>query len=256
MLGVLFVALATPEPSPFPPLKTITHVRSSPFCTTLRERVGPAIKALAYNNIVIGETKSLFLKMARDKVSSARPNMVMDMNMQRLDPLISTMADNLAVSQAKLNDAVHFPTQPRTEEERRLAEIQKALRAIVDRQNEALNILSGTFFSYNGNRLMGHGDGMPKGDGTGVQVDDPNQETPIVLPPIRHSAEASPAPNASSSPGPASQRTPQAVDMGLVGKTKFASLFNSLTTYQLQEQPLESKAAKIILESAAQCNGQ
>lgn len=252
MLGVLIMALATPQPSPSP-LKTITHVRSSPFCTALRDRVGPAIKALAYNNIAIGETKSLFLKMAHDKVSSARPNMVMDMNMQRLDPLISTMANNLAVSQAKLNDATHFPTQPRTEDERRLIEIQKALRAIIDRQNEALNILSGTFFSYNGNRLMGHGDGMAKGDGSGVAVDDPNQETPIVLPPIQHSDGATPA--SSSSPAPMPQGTPKAVDMGLVGETTFASLFNSLTTYQIQEQPLETQAAKIILESAAQCNG-
>jgi len=36
--------------------------------------------------------------------------------------------------------------------------------------------------------------------------------------------------------------------------TKFAALFNSLTTYQLNEEPIEARAATIILQSSAECN--
>ena len=124
-----------------------------------------------------------------------------------------------------------------------LAQIQAELRAITDRQNAALNILSGTYYSYNGNRLMGHGDGMPKHDGTGVPVDDPRQQTPIVLPPVEAPSNAGPLPNASGYPVPGA--TPAAIDLGLLGQTKFAELFNRLTTYQVDEAPLEAQAAQV-----------
>lgn len=176
--------------------------------------------------------------------------MVMDLNIQRLGPLIDEIAANLSASQALLNDNRHFPVQPRTPDEKRLLEIQEQLRAIAERQNEALNVLSGTYYSYNGNRLMGHGDGMAKGDGTGVPVDDPNHETPIVLPPIR-TVQASPDPNEPEPPSPNS--TPASVDIGLPGETAFARLFNRLTAYQLDEQPLEAEAGKTIVETAEHC---
>jgi hypothetical protein len=249
MLGVLLAALSTPQPQP-PPLKTITHIRSSPFCTTLRENVGQTVKALIRNNIAFGQAKSLFLKMAHDRVTSADRTMVTDLNVQGLGPLIGAIAQDLSQSNALLNDARRFSAKPNSADERELAEIRRELRAIVDRQNEALNVLSGTYFSYNGNRLMGRGDGMAKGDGSGVPVDDPQHETPIVVPPVKV-ADSSPMPSASSTPS--TNATPQSVDLGLAGETKFAALFNSLTTYQLDELPLEAEAGKTIVQAAAEC---
>jgi hypothetical protein len=77
---------------------------------------------------------------------------------------------------------------------------------------------------------------MAAHDGTGTPVDPPddaNHVTPLVL--------------------PVPTGTPPAVDFGLLGQTKFATLFNSLTNYQYDEQTLESRAAKTILEAAVQC---
>jgi hypothetical protein len=244
-------------------LKTIVHVRSSVFCTTLRDNVGRAVRSLIQINQAIDDSKSLFLKLGRDKVSSANRIMAIDMDINRLGPMIDEIAQNLAAAQALLNDSRHFPVQPKSDDDRRLIEMQKQLRAIVDHQNEALNILSGTFYSYNGNRLMGYGDGMKA-------PIDPLKETPIVMPPpnAKHIAEASasplplapsPAPSAfpaSQLPGatPLPSGTPMSVDLGLVGMTKFAAIFNNLTTYQLNEQVLESQAATTILQSSAECN--
>jgi len=210
--------------------------------------VGRTVRALIQNNIAIDETKSLFLKAARDKVSSANRIMVIDMDVNRFGPMIDVIAQNLATSQALLNDARHFRAPPRTEDERRLAEMQKELRAIIDHQDQALNVLSGTYYSYNGNRLLGHGDGLK----TPV---DPADETPIVLPPsnAKHLTNASISPLPAASPLPAI--TPSSVDLGLLGMTKFAALFNSLTTYQVNEEPLEAQAAATILQSSAECNG-
>jgi hypothetical protein len=43
------------------------------------------------------------------------------------------------------------------------------------------------------------------------------------------------------------------VGMGLAGYTPYAALFNSLTTIQLHEQPLESHAAQTILQYTDEC---
>lgn len=256
MLGVLLAALVAPQPSPSP-LKTIIHLRSSPFCTTLREQVGHAVGALIQNNIAFDQSKSLFLKLARDKVSSADRTLAIDMDVNRLGPLIDQIVRNLYVSQALLNSARNFPLQPKNDDERRLVEMQNELRAVVANQNQALNILSGTYYSYNGNRLMGYGDGLKE------PVDpDSSQDTAIVLPPIKPASNtaqiskatpllsASPVPSASPFP----TGTPPSVDLGLVGLTKFAVLFNNLTTYQVNEEPLEAQAARTILQSTAECN--
>ncbi len=243
MLGAVLAVMVASQPSPAPtPLKTITHVRSSSFCTTLRQNIGHAVQALIQNNIAVDQTKTLFLKMARDKISSANVGMVIDMDMNHLNPMIGEIAQNLETAQALLNDTHRFPEQPQTEDDRRLLQMQQELRDIIDHQNQALNVLSGTYYSYNGNRLMGHGDGMK------APVD-PLKDTPIVIPPAETSAFQMPAP----SPGPAA--TPGTVDLGLLGFTKFAQLFNNLTTYQWNEEALENRAAAIILQSSAECNG-
>jgi hypothetical protein len=261
MLGVLLATLVAPRPSPYPPLKTIIHLRSSPFCTTLRESIGPAVRALIENNIAFDQSKSLFLKLARDKVSSANRTMVIDMDVNRLGPLIDQVAQNLSASQAMLNNSRAFSAQPNSDDGRRLVLMQSQLRAIIAHQDEALNTLSGTYYSYNGNRLMGHGDGLK-------DPVDPPADTPIVLPPIKPAPYQSPSAVASRSPSvqafsqasaqlassPFPTGTPPSVDLGLMGLTKFTALFNNLTTYQVNEQQLEVQAAQTILQAAAECN--
>jgi len=246
MLGVVVAVLVASQPSPAPsPLKTITHVRSSSFCTTLRQNVGRTVQALIQNNIAVDQTKTLFLKMARDNISGVNQGMVIDMDMNHLNPVIGEVAQNLETAQELLNDTHRFPTQPQTEDDRRLLQIQHELRSIIDHQNQALNILSGTYYSYNGNRLLGHGDGMKA-------PIDPVKDTPIVIPPANGSAFQEPA---RATPAPVPVATPPTVDLGLLGYTKFAQLFNNLTTYQWNEETLENHAAAIILQSSAECNG-
>jgi hypothetical protein len=248
MLGVLMAALVTPQPSPSP-LKTISSVRSSPFCTALRENVGHAVKALIENNVAIGQSKSVFLKMAHDELTSGDKQMVMDMDVQHLDPLIEQIVKNRDAALAQLSDAERFAAQPKSDDERRLERIRQQLRAVIDRQNDALNLLSGTFFSYNGNRLNGSGDGLAPGDG-GSPVDDPDKDTPLILPASRP-ASTQQMPQLAGTPVPVA--TPATIDLGLAGGTDAAALFNALTTYQITELRLENQAAQTILQSTAEC---
>jgi hypothetical protein len=81
---------------------------------------------------------------------------------------------------------------------------------------------------------------------------DPLADTPIVLPPTKPLNNPSPSPPPVVPSLPAA--TPASVDLGLMGMTKFAALFNNLTTYQVNEESLESQAAATILQSTAECS--
>lgn len=209
------------------------------------------MKALIDNNVAIGQSKSVFLKLAHDRISSAAPAMTIDADMEHLEPMIQTLAQNLAVLQTQLSQSRRFPMRPGSPEERRLAQMQRDLDAIAEQQNYVLNVLSGTFYSYSGNKLLKHASGMDEAD---APPDDPKSMTPIVLPPIRSvSKSVSAAPTAA--PSPSVGAAPQTRDLGLVGTTKFADLYNRLTTYQVSEEPLEEQAARTITQSADECNG-
>ena len=257
MLGVILTALAAyPSPSPAP-LKTITHVHSTPFCTALRENIGHAVAALITNKTVIGDGKSILLKMAKDQVSAGQPGMVLDIDMVRVDRVVGAMVKNLAATDAALNDLKRIPAVPKTDEERRLAAMRDQLRAVEKRQEFVLNVFSGMYESYSSNELMEKKDLMAGATGPDSAAPPdlsehggPDMGAPVVLPPLRSDAAPSPP------PGPAPNVTPTPIPvqyMGLTGNTSFAGIFNGITTDQLYEEALESQAAKTILQYTDEC---
>lgn len=253
MLGML-LALAAPQPSPTP-LKTISHIHASPYCTAIRENIGPAVGALLANKPVIGEGKSMLLQMAQDSIHRSGP--VIDVDMVKVDRVVGAMVKNLAATDAALNDLKHIPATPKTGEERRLAAMRDQLRAVADAQRRALNVFSGMYESYSSNELLGKGNPL-KGAvaagngsaGTSAQ-DDSDTGTPIVVPPISSTAgtaSPTPLPAPQSAPAPIPQ-----VDEGLAAFTPFAVLFNFVTTFQVQEEHLESQAARTIVSYSDEC---
>ena len=87
MLGVLLLAVT--------PLKTISHVRSSPFCTAVRENIGHAVGSLLENKPVIADGKSILLEMSYDEVSRAAPGLVIDIDMVKVDRVVGGLVKNL-----------------------------------------------------------------------------------------------------------------------------------------------------------------
>lgn len=252
MLGVLILAVT--------PLKTISHVRSSPFCTAVRENIGHAIGSLLENKPIIGDGKAILLKMSHDKISSASPGLVIDADMVEVDRVIGGLAKNLDSMDAQLNDLKRIPAVPKTESDRRLAEMRDALQAVADRQRRMLDVFSGLYESYSSNELLGKADPMSGATGpdTGAPPDLSAQGhvdmgAPIVLPPIKSNTvhiSASPTPSALPNATP----TPIPVhNLGFFGTTAYAHLFNAITTYQVQEDALESQAAKTILKYTGDC---
>jgi hypothetical protein len=178
--------------------------------------------------------------------------------MVKVDRVIGAMVKNLAATDTALNDLKHIPATPKTDEERRLAAMRDQLRAVADIQRRALDVFSGMYESYSSNELLGKGNplkgAVAAGNGNaGVSAQDGSDTgTPIVVPPISSAA----AGTASPTPLPSPQGTPTPVpqiDEGLAAYTPFAQLFNSVTTYQLQEEPLESQAARTIVSYSDEC---
>ncbi len=256
MLGVIVLtaaALATPAPS----LKTITNVRVSPFCTALRDRVAPAVRTILENKPVVTQGKSLLLEMAHDQVSGANPQMVLDLHMVQMNNLIGPMAQNLIATNDALN-ALDQAAKSGTADDARLQQMRVQLQKIADQQNDMVNVFSGMYGSYTSNELLGRGNPLGNALSDSSKPPAPFQQekdtaaAPVVVPDsTAHSAtQQVPAPSDSATPEPITIRT---VDIGLEGGTAFAGLYNQLTTYQLQELQMESKAAVLIQQSASLC---
>lgn len=258
---VLFASASAPQPSPTP-LKTISHIHASPFCTAIRENIGPAVGALLANKPVIGEGKSILLQMAQDKIHRWSPALVIDSDMVKVDRVIGAMVKNLAATDTALNDLKHIPATPKTDEERRLAAMRDQLRAVADIQRRALDVFSGMYESYSSNELRGKGNPLKAAVAAGnananananvSAQGGPDMGASIVVPPISSKVPSVVSPTPLPSPQGAPTPVPQ-IDEGLAAYTPFAQLFNSVTTYQLQEEPLESQAARTIVSYSDEC---
>lgn len=244
---------AAPQSSPTP-LKTISHIHASPFCTTMRQNIGHAMLGVMKNDAAIAQGKAMFLQLAQDTL--ARRSAI-DLDMERMSGVVGDMVNNLAATDAALNDLRAIPNDPKTDDDKRLAQMRDELRAVADRQREALNVFSGTYYSFKSNELMGAGNPLaravaPTQSNSMSSASTSEADTPIVVPTIK----PAPLPSASAAPLP-SASPGTTVDLGLVGydarTQQAARLFNSLTTIQLHEQPLESRAAQTIIQYANDC---
>jgi hypothetical protein len=209
------------------------------------------------NDAAIADGKSMFLQLAQDTLTRRG---AVDLDMERMSRVVGDIVNNLAATDAALNDLKAIPTDPKTEDDKRLAQMRDELRAVADRQREALNVFSGTYYSFKSNELLGAGNPLaravaPTQSNSIANASASEADTPIVVPTIKPppvvSASAAPAkPLPSASPG-------ATVDLGLIGydarTQQAARLFNSLTTIQLHEQPLETTAAKTIMQYANDC---
>lgn len=137
VLAAVLAPVATPAPVPVPALeqlKTIAHLRATPFCTALRERVAPAIEHVMAADKAIDASPPIFTSMYQDDVvfqSSLR----MTFDIQHMEYLITPIASNVKAAENLLRDP-------------QLGEIGRQLQTAVDRQKDALNVVNGFIATY------------------------------------------------------------------------------------------------------------
>ncbi len=133
LLGVTVAASPAPSPAPLTPLKVIGSVRSTPFCTTLHETIGPAIAAVLSNDDLIASSKPAFATLYRDDVL-ARSQARAHLDLNRLESLITPIAANVKRVDALLAGKPNDP---------KLQAMRDKLQAVLAQQKESLNVISG-----------------------------------------------------------------------------------------------------------------
>jgi hypothetical protein len=132
--------LATPPP-------TIAHVYSHPFCTTLRENIAPAIVALRANDsILVRHPSGRAIKGVPQEVhEKGVPAADYSKGMRALQTeyYVDDIVRNLAAADNALSDPVRFAPNPKTDEEKKLADLKTRLLKVKQVQNDSLNLING-----------------------------------------------------------------------------------------------------------------
>jgi hypothetical protein len=137
---VLEAGLPTPSPGPFP-LKEIASVRSTPFCTALRDNIAPAILHVLDNDQHIAASRPVFPKLYHDAV--VFQSGFAEFDYIKLNNLVLPMARNLRAVKGLLGDKNRFPAKAQTQDEADLLALRDRLQKIAQVQNDALNVIGG-----------------------------------------------------------------------------------------------------------------
>lgn len=129
------VATAAPQPRPaLEQLKTIVHLRATPFCSALRERVAPAIEHILTADKAIDSSPPIFNSMYEDDVVFRSP-LRLSFDVQHMENLITPIVSNVQAAEDLLRDP-------------QLGEIGRQLQTSIDRQKLALNVVNGFIATY------------------------------------------------------------------------------------------------------------
>lgn len=163
MLLLLSVVTPAPQPSPGAPLKTITNAHSTPFCTAFENNIRRGVQGVLVNDELFKRSGPVFSKAAHDMTlgggisssfnsmhpaQSDQDNPATTMDMSALDALGGAIVNNLQTIDRILNDSSRFPAPPKTQEDRQLAQLRTGLLALAKKQNDELNVISGTTNQY------------------------------------------------------------------------------------------------------------
>lgn len=158
-LEIVLAALTNnPQPSPSP-LRTIVNSRITPFCTAFTQNIRYSVQGILLNDSLFERTEPVFLKAAHDMMNSGVDRLssganrnpesaatVLDMN--RLQEIGGSIVHNLQTINDILNDGTRFPKQPGNPQDAQLVQLRAQLLAIAKKQNDELNIISGTTAQY------------------------------------------------------------------------------------------------------------
>jgi hypothetical protein len=246
------VSLATPAPAATP-LKTIEHLHVSPLCTGLRQNIGPAIGKVLQNDNTIAQSRPLlrgYVKAAGTDSGSK------DLQVSRIERLITPLVKNTAAIEKLLNDPYVFPKRAISDSDRQLLEIRANLQEVVTQQKRALDVISGFVDTEQLGQMQAAGSEAIKLTQTheipGAQGGDSSARD----------AAAGPTPppseilNAGVSSPPQIAPDPRLRDSGLVVGHNPLDIFDqAIAEYQQMLQTSEGRAADLVVKALPLCGG-
>ncbi len=251
---VMAAALATPAPAATPP-KTIIHLKVSPLCTGLRQNIGPAIGKVLQNDKAIAASRPLLRGYVKDAATGSASK---DLQVSRVERLITPLVQNTAAIEKLLSDPYVFPRVPISESDRQLLEIRAYLKQVVAQQKRALDVISGFVDTEQLGQIQQAGSDALKITQTrevpGVQGGNGPQSAQAV--------GAAPTPPPSEILNAGVRQTPQQLsdpalqDTGMtVGHNPLDVFDQAIGMYQQELQSSEGQAADLVVKALPLCGG-
>ncbi len=248
------VSLATPAPAATP-LKTIEHLHVSPLCTGLRQNIGPAIGKVLQNDHTIAQSRPLLRGYVK---ATATGSISKDLQVSRVERLITPLVQNTAAIEKLLNDPFVFPKRAISDADRQLLEIRANLLQVVAAQKRALDVISGFVDTEQLGQMQAAGSEALKLTQT--------REIPKAQggngPQSAQSAGAAPTPPPSEILNAGVRNTPQqAADPALqdtgfvVGHNPLDVFDQAIGQYQQMLQSSEGRAADLVVKALPLCGG-
>ena len=139
LAGAFFAAVIVPVPSPAP-LKTISHVRTSPFCTMFNGTIRHSIEGILSNDTLLAQGSMLLQQTGHDLWVGFDAHTQLDLN--RMEIVEGRIVHNLEIIDKLLNSLP--PADSSTQDGRITGKMKAQLRAAATQQNLELNSVSGT----------------------------------------------------------------------------------------------------------------
>jgi hypothetical protein len=133
----------TPAPKLATPPPEIGHVVSRPFCSALRNNIGPAIGAILANDAVIKQGPQLFSDYNKAVGNGDMSETSRQMTMVKMENMVGPIVANIETVEKKLQDAAVFHNPPRTADEAKTVAMQQQLLDVLAMQKASLDIVNG-----------------------------------------------------------------------------------------------------------------
>jgi len=250
---VLAVSVATPKPAATPP-KTIIHERVSPLCTGLRQNIGPAIGKVLQNDATIAQSRPLLRSYVK---AAATGSASKDLQVARVERLISPLVKNTAAIEKLLNDPYVFPRVAVSESDKKLLEMRAYLQQVVAQQKAALDVINGFVTTEQLGQLQQEGRDIYQSLTSTHEVTAAQGGGARGL---QAAGAPSPPPNEIINAGvaqtPQQQSDPALQDNGfLVGHNPLDVFDWAIGQYQQQLQSSEGAAASLVVKALPLCGG-
>lgn len=219
----------------------IAHVRSSPFCSALRENVGHAIGGILANDALVAASKPVFMKMGHD-FSMDVHGASLHLDMSRMEEISGSLLHNLKVIDALLGDPARFPKAPKTADERALVSMRDDLAKVASAQRKALNLVEGVVDTYGMEEMNGRGDGLHGALGKDLSRGDSSS----LFTTGSNSA-------AGYAPSPADQHNPEFNLPPSFLNNAFGRFYLAVAANQAETAPLEAAVARTVIANTPLC---
>lgn len=233
-----------------PPLKTISHVRTSPLCSGLQHVIGPAIGKVLQNDKIIEGSKPLFRQYTRANATGLN-KAAEDLAVSRLESLVGPLVKNTDAIDKLLNDRYAFPKVAYSDGDQKLLQMREQLRAVNAQQKKVLDVISGFVDTQQLGELQSEGHEFDSALSSNPKASGAAGATPTPPPSDVLNAGVSNTKN-----DPALSADPRFQNNGsALGNNPLDAFEAAITAYQGDIQNTEQVAAKSVIEAVPLCGG-